>query len=500
MGNDFIDEFAHALSDVDVDALIDDYITNNRESFEEDLGALISIESVQDLDNADASLGMPFGPGPAAALDTVLAIASRMGFETCNDNGYIGWAQLEGQSDEQLGIIAHTDVVASSNGWICDPFSLTVKDGFYVGRGVIDDKGPLMVVLHALNMWKKYLDDKGLKFPYTVRYLFGCAEETGMEDVKYYLAKHPSPLFLFTPDAEFPVCYGEKGMVCGWFVSDAVRKQDRVIQDIKAGAAFNAVPDFAYADVLTDKALANTDSVKINKLDNGLCRIEASGKSAHASTPWLGINALGILIDYLLEFELCSPKEKLFLKLASDVLACHDASKLGIGCEDEFFGKLTGVAAMVACEDADDEHSRLKLSFDVRYPTCTTAERIIASLSDCAEEVGGIFEVRVIKKPFVIDPDYPGVKALMTAYNEVTGEDAKPFTMGGGTYARMFEKTTSFGMDSAVRDVPAWAGGMHGPNEAISIEWVKKSFRIYAHALKNMNCTHLASVNGNSGV
>ena len=47
----------------------------------------------------------------------------------------------------------------------------------------------------------------------------GCDEESGMEDVKYYIAHNPQPVFLFTPDSEFPLCNGEKGHLDGNFTS-----------------------------------------------------------------------------------------------------------------------------------------------------------------------------------------------------------------------------------------------------------------------------------------
>ena len=34
-----------------------------------------------------------------------------------------------------------------------------------------------------------------------------------MEDVEYYLHNYPAPVFCFTPDAEFPVCNGERDIL-----------------------------------------------------------------------------------------------------------------------------------------------------------------------------------------------------------------------------------------------------------------------------------------------
>ena len=54
-------------------------------------------------------------------------------------------------------------------------------------------------------------------------------------------------------------------------------------------------------------------------------------------------------------------------------------------------------------------------------------------------------------KPFYIEADTPAIKACIDTYNEVTGENATPFTMGGGTYARHFPYAVSFGPSSAAR-------------------------------------------------
>lgn len=51
------------------------------------------------------------------------------------------------------------------------------------------------------------------------------------------------PAFCFTPDADFPVCNGEKGGFNGEIVSPVF--ENGVIVDFKGGVAVNAVPDRA---------------------------------------------------------------------------------------------------------------------------------------------------------------------------------------------------------------------------------------------------------------
>ena len=76
------------------------------------------------------------------------------------------------------------------------------REGWLLGRGVIDDKGPAVLSLYA----GAYLLKHGITPRYTFRALLGCDEEVGMSDVHHYLENYADPDFLFTPDAEFPVC------------------------------------------------------------------------------------------------------------------------------------------------------------------------------------------------------------------------------------------------------------------------------------------------------
>ena len=69
--------------------------------------------------------------------------------------------------------------------------------------------------------------------------------------------------------------------------------------------------------------------------------------------------------------------------------------------------------------------------------------------------------------PFLLDPQGPAIQALLASYNQATGEDAEPFTMGGGTYAREFSRAASFGPEKPWEQAPEWVGGMHGPDEGV---------------------------------
>lgn len=462
---------------MDLQARIDAYLDENWESVVADINTLVSVESVEDLDGAHD--GAPFGEGPRAALDEVLEIARRMGFATQDCNGYIGIADLPGESDTQIGIIGHVDVVSAGPGWTFAPYAVTRKDGYLIGRGVSDDKGPLVVALHAVKFWKDYLakQEPTAQFPYTVRVLFGANEETNMADVAYYRAHYADPAFLFTPDAEFPVSYGEAGICHGTLRS--AQLPAGVLVEFAGGVAPNAVPGTAYAVVRSGGLdLPAADMITVTHLPGDLARIDVVGKSAHASTPELGINAVGVLVDYLLMHNACTYEEQRFLLLQRALFRTIDGSGWGIQTQDQHFGKLTAVGTVASFDQGE-----IAQTVDIRYPTTTSSEVIAKKVNSLAELIDAQFTIEHDAAPFLMPPDSPAVLALLDAYNEATGEQASAFTMKGGTYARMFPTAASFGPDKPWEGKPAWVGGMHGPDEGISENLLKQAFSIYVRTI-----------------
>ena len=85
--------------------------------------------------------------------------------------------------------------------------------------------------------------------------------------------------------------------------------------------------------------------------------------------------------------------------------------------------------------------------------------------------------------PFYIDADSPAIQTLITTYNDVTGEGKRPFTMGGGTYARHFPYAVSFGRSTPTSRSPDFAGPMHGANEGTPFEKLIEALKIYILAL-----------------
>ena len=201
----------------EVDAFVDEVW----EDVVADMDRLVRHDSVEDLEHAEP--GKPWGPAANDALVEAERMAERLGLEVTDLDGYLGFADVPGASgpERYVATIAHTDIVPTGEGWNFPPLAVTRKDGMLIGRGVADDKGPFVLSLYAAHFFARRAA-AGHGLPYTLRCIIGNNEETGMGDVPYYLERYPEPLFCFSPDAEFPLICGEKGLYGGEFASGTV--------------------------------------------------------------------------------------------------------------------------------------------------------------------------------------------------------------------------------------------------------------------------------------
>ena len=446
---------------------IDAFIAANKEQILEDIAALVAINSVEGTPTEEA----PFGEGPRAALDKTLELAAGMGLATRNCENYIGYAELAGADPEKyLATICHVDVVPVGNGWSQDPFKMQIRDGWMIGRGVADDKGPMVATLYAL----KFLKEEGVSLRYPIRAMVGDNEETHMNDVEYYIKNYPAPVFCFTPDAEFPVCNGEKGHFGAELVSPVCNGE---IKEFEGGVANNAVPDRASALVETDiTKLKNAPNITLEPEGNGV-RIRGWGKSGHAAMPEGTVNAISLIVNCLLKSGVCTPQEEAYLNVLHTLHADTDGSALGIAADDGLFDPLTIIGGTIEMADGV-----IRQSFDCRYPTNTDPEKMTAAIRKVC---GGAATLENVSSrvPFYIDADSPAIQTLINTYNDVTGEGKKPFTMGGGTYARHFPYAVSFGPEHTDIEIPSFAGPMHGANEGTPFEKLIEALKIYILAL-----------------
>lgn len=448
------------------------------ENFKNDLSALIAIESVRDAEHAEK--GAPFGPNIKKALDTLLAMGERDGFDVKNYDGYAGLITL-GEGEESVGILGHLDVVPLGEGWDHDPLKLTEEKGYLFGRGVLDDKGPLLAGYYAM----KILKDNNVPLKRKVMLIAGTDEESGMGGIKEYVKMGPIPTMGFTPDADFPVIYGEKGNLHITLDSDA----PTIVEDFRAGERPNIVIPRAKAVLKTDDFdekqfdfyLRTNDLRGRGYVENGKTVLEMEGKAAHGSLPYLGNNAGVHLLNYIGEAyndTLC--KELYFL------LKDWKGTPEKIDINGLYMGFLTMNPGMI---DIHDGHTHVLI--DIRYPNDTDPDKILAGFESACKSLSSDITPAIAYsgKPLFVDPNSPLVKNLMASYAEYTGDTFSPaITIGGGTYAKMFDNFVAFGPEKPWERAPEdlKIGGCHEADEAISKKALLEAIAIYADAIERL--------------
>ena len=84
--------------------------------------------------------------------------------------------------------------------------------------------------------------------------------------------------------------------------------------------------------------------------------------------------------------------------------------------------------------------------------------------------------------PLYVPKDNHLVKTLCDIFNKMTGSNAEPIAIGGGTYARAFENCVSFGSN-----FPGDTDMCHQANEFIDIDKLILSCKIYAKAIYELS-------------
>ena len=433
-----------------------------------DLAEIIKIPSVA----GDREGIYPQGKVCAEALDKAAELAEKYGFRVENHD-YHCMSVLYGDAETEIGIVCHLDVVPAGDGWSVPPYELTVKDNLLMGRGTHDDKGPFIQSLYTL----RYFKENNINLPFTIRLILGSDEEVGSSDLEYFVTVRKPPMFSFTPDSEFPVCIGEKGIL-----SAGVNfgKLPENIVELSGGTVPNAVPGNAYAIVKTDKALANAENICVSQCDKGL-KIEALGKACHAAHPESGVNAISLLINYLIDNEIVEENSALgFIKNATGE---YLGKTLGIAASNDDFGYLTCVGGVISVNDDTD----IIQSFNIRYLPETNWKDIVANIEKAVSPFGSI-AWSSNSNGYFVSADDEKIKALTNACETVLGIEAKPYTMGGGTYARWLPNTVAFGsgIESERLFLGDERGNAHQRDEYISEYEFFKGMEVYSLAISNL--------------
>jgi len=459
-----------------------DIIENKKEELFQAIGDIVAIRSVA----GEPEGNMPFGKGVQDALDHLLKKAVADGFEVKNVDNYGAHIDFRGETDDIVAMVGHIDIVPEGDtaNWTGDPFKVEIRDGKMFGRGVLDDKGPLMIGYYAM----KALRDAGFKPNKTIRIIIGCDEETAWSGMNYYLEREKAPVAGFSPDADFPAIYAEKGLIeyrLKKNIDNGEGFKGPMLESMTGGSVINAVADSAIAVIsgvepeyiksIVD-AYLQTHKCEIKLNINGTkSEIITKGVSSHAAQPELGVNAISILFDLLGSIEFGSLDVNDAISLYNEYIGFNvHGEKAGCAVEDEPSGKLSYNVGLVSINEKE-----FTLSIDSRCPVTIDVEDIYKGIYAFAAEHALEVEKLDYLAPLYKPVDDPLIKTLMDTYKDYTGDvDAKPLLIGGATYARAVPNTVAFG--------PVMPGAddvCHMPDEYMRVDDIVTSAKIFADAL-----------------
>ncbi len=452
------------------DNLLDEKIFEMKDQIIKSVQESVRIKSVED----EPREGMPFGEGIHKAFLHCLQLSQSLGFKTVNIDNMIGYAEY-GEGDEMVAVLGHLDVVPEGEGWTYPPYGAEIHEGKIYGRGTIDDKGPTIGALYAL----KAIADLKLPLKRRVRIIFGLNEETGSKCVKHYVDKGEEiPVWGFTPDAEYPIINGEKGIVTCKY--KRTFNEEIPLISIKGGTAPNVVPDYAEVVVslsnekkkLAKKVAETMEEIELREEGDNLI-IMAHGVSAHGSTPEKGKNAISYLLLFMHKLNF-SGEFGDFLNFVNSYMELDlHGRKLGIYSEDEVSGKFIFNLGTV-----QGNNQEINIEINMRYPVTKKYEDFIDIFKE-KMNLGKMEEIYIRhKKSLYVHPETEFIKKLQKVYQEKTGDKADLISIGGGTYAKAMENLVAFG--------PVFRGQPkveHMPDEYIKIDDLIKNVQIMAAAI-----------------
>jgi succinyl-diaminopimelate desuccinylase len=401
-----------------------------------------------------------------------------------------------------LGLVVHGDVQpVDADAWFSPPFTATLRDDALFGRGMADDKGPLVQALLAM----KALKETNTPLTHTIRLLVGSDEESDNLDIKQYLETHKPPDYSLVLDSGFPVIVGEKAWNALAVATKLTARAPApfTVLDVKAGLATSIVPDNAEVQLYWNegtpqwepliaqlKAFVMPEGTRLvvapSAKEADVLRIVAYGHSAHAGDNLEnGRNAL-VALARVLEGKLPAGGADDLLAFARTAGRDLHGSGLGFTEKDPLWGTYAVNVATVK----RGESAVYTLTVNIRsIPPLKPGERqarMEAFVRAFNTRSGAALEVTKDSywddNTLFFDPKGKLVRRLLADYAAATGEkNPKPEISGGGTYAKRLPNAIAFGMWFPDKPYPG-----HDVNERNPLDDLMKGTRILIRTLADV--------------
>ncbi|HIE36917.1 TPA: M20 family peptidase [Candidatus Geothermarchaeota archaeon] len=336
--------------------------------------------------------------------------------------------------EDYIMLNGHMDVVPEGDHsrWTYPPYSGKIVDGYVYGRGASDMKGGLSALIFAYAVFTNVFD----KFDRGVSLAAVGDEEVGGQYGSLYIAEElgikPNYVLLGEPSTLNYYNIGEKGIV--WY------------------------------------------------------RVKVAGEPAHASvSPYAGDNAIlkaGEVIKEiykLSEIDFEPPGDIRDIAIQSGLKA---KELLGLdGIEKIFFRLSCNVGLINGGVKTNVVAPECTIDFDMRIPHAITVDDVLKLVGEKLSKFDGVSIEKISgHDPNYTNPETPLAKVIEESAYEEMGYKPKPSLVMGATDGRHFRLK---GCDAVVYGPGEWSR-IHGFDERIEINDVKRAFRVYLRILYRM--------------
>lgn len=405
-----------------------------------------------------------WGPGETEAADYVVATLREVGLEPEVHESAPGrpsvFVRLEGEDPDRGGLIihGHLDVVpARAEDWSVDPFGAEIHDGMIYGRGAVDMKDMVGMILALV----RHLARTGQTPPRDLLFVFFADEENGGVWGSGWMVKHRPELFAGMSEA-----ISEVG---GYSI--ALPQKDTG-EDVRAYLVQTAEKGLAWG------------------------RLRATGRAGHGSVPndenaiVRLARAIAAIDEHVFPFEYIASVKALFDGVTEIT---------GVGWDEQdihaFLPLLGGARQFVSGTLGDSVNMTMlsagykgnvipqtaEATFDARFLPGHQAD-LLALLEELAGE-----QVEVIIDHIGNSVDSPRDSALMgvmtrSIQSEDPGAEVLPYCLSGGTDNKaLYRELGITGYGFAPLQLPKdldFAPLFHGIDERVPVEAVRFGARV----------------------
>ena len=381
----------------------------------------------------------------------IIRIAEKLGFQTklLGKDKVIIIEPKQATEVPKLGILTHLDTVPfKESEWTYNPLGELNSDRIY-GRGVLDDKGPIILALYAF-----YMLENSIRPSWQI--IVGSAEESDWEDMKDYLEEgHTLPKFSITIDGD-GIQNGCKGYL------DLEVKFQRDSEKTQISELF--VPN-GVVNIVPEKAIAIINASRISK----------KGVAAHSSIPQEGENALIELTQHIQNrFEITEFSG--FFQMMNILNKSLNGTAIGFPERQMFFDNQFVGYTTVCPTTCLLEEDCLSVNLNIRLSIGTTKADVHQAIEEISSRFNCECHIEKLELPVYVTQHSEEISMLKKAYEFVMNTNA-PCTIANGIgYNATIPNCIIFGPRFSAKDDER--DTCHAVNENREIDDLFKFFRM----------------------